>query len=159
MCRLAQMTSERRIGRTRIQRTKIQREGGAMAETSPNDVIARYGNFYRGDDDLFAHCFVRRSGQSVLLFQGLQTVTLRLFDPDEEKHRHLAELLEQPIPSGWPQASYQGYNFVTDPQGPNASEIAVYGVQPGDPRPPGEYYAAPADSEVGELVKDIAKID
>ena len=41
-----------------------------MAETSPNDVIARYGNFYRGDDDLFAHCLVRRRGQSVLLFQG-----------------------------------------------------------------------------------------
>jgi len=130
-----------------------------MAETSPNDVIARYGNFYRGDDDLFAHCLVRRRGQSVLLFQGLQTVTVRLFDPDEERHRHLAELLEQPIPSGWSQASYQGYNFITDAEGPNANEIAVYGVQPGDPRPPGQYYAAPADSEVGKLVKDIAKID
>ena len=96
-----------------------------MAGTSPNDVIARYGSFYRGDDDLFAHCLVRRSGQSVLLFQGLQTVTVRLFDPE----------------------------------GPTAHEIAVYGVQPGDPRPPGEYYAAPADSEVGKLVKEIAKID
>jgi hypothetical protein len=133
--RLAQMTFERRFGRAKIQRAKIQREGGAMAETGPNDVIARCGNFYRGDDDLFAHCFVRRSGQSVLLFQGLQTVTLRLFDPDEGKHRHLAELLEQPIPSGWSQASYQGYNFETDPQGPNANEIAVYGVQPRRPPP------------------------
>lgn len=33
-----------------------------MAKTSPNDVVARYGNWYRGDADLFAHCFVRRSG-------------------------------------------------------------------------------------------------
>lgn len=33
-----------------------------MAKTSPTDVIARYGNWYRGDADLFAHCFVRRSG-------------------------------------------------------------------------------------------------
>jgi hypothetical protein len=130
-----------------------------MAEKSPNDVIARYGNWYRGDDDLFAHCFVRRSGQSVRLFQGLQTVTLQLFDPDEEKHRHLAELLEQPIPGAWPRASYQGYNFVTDPEGPNATEIAVHGVQPGDPSPPGQYYTAPADSEAGKLVKEIAKID
>jgi hypothetical protein len=129
-----------------------------MAKISPNDVIARYGNWYHGDDDLFAHCFVRRSGQSLLLFQGLQVVSLRLFDPDEEKHRRLAELLEQPIPGGWPKASYQGYNFVTDPEGPNAAEIAVYAVQPGDPQPPGEYYAAPADSEVGKLVKQIAKI-
>lgn len=130
-----------------------------MAKTSPNDVIARYGNWYRGDADLFAHCFVRRSGQSVLLFQGLQTVSLRLFDPEEAKHRQLAELLEQPVPGGWPKASYQGYNFVTDAEGPNASEIAVYGVQPGDPRPAGEYYAAPTDSDVGKLVKEIAKID
>jgi hypothetical protein len=153
------MPFERRFSRTRTQQAKNQMKVGTMAETSPNDVIARYGNFYRGDDDLFAHCLVRRSGQSVLLFQGLQTVTLRLFDPDEERHRHLAELLEQPIPSGWSPASYQGYNFITDAEGPNANEIAVYGVQPSDPRPPGQYYAAPADSQVGKLVKDIAKID
>jgi hypothetical protein len=130
-----------------------------MAKSSPNDVIARYGKWYHGDDDLFAHCFVRRSGKSLRLFQGLQTVTVQLFDPEEAKHRQLAELLEQPIPGGWPKASYQGYNFVTDPEGPDASEIAVYGVQPGDPRPPGEYYAAPADSDVAKLVKEIAKID
>jgi len=130
-----------------------------MAETSRRDVIARYGNWYRGADDLFAHCFVRRSGQSVRLFQGLQAVSLQLFDPGEERHRRLTELLEQPIPAAWPNASYQGFNFVTDPEGPYASEIAVYGVQPGDPRPPGQYYAAPADSEVGSLVKAIAEID
>jgi hypothetical protein len=134
-------------------------KGSKMAKTSPNDVLARYGNFYRGDDDLFAHCFVHRSGQSVLLFQGLQTVTLKLFHAPVARHRKLVELLKQPIPSGWSKASYQGYNFVTDPEGPNANEIAVYGVQPGDTRPPGEYYAAPADSEIGKLVKAIAKID
>ena len=130
-----------------------------MAETIQKDVIARYGNWYRGADDLFAHCFIRHSGQSVLLFQGLQAVSLQLFDPGETKHRQLTELLEQPIPAAWPNASYQGFNFVTDPEGPYASEIAVYGIQPGDPRPPGQYYAAPADSEVGNLVKAIAKID
>lgn len=130
-----------------------------MAQTSPNDVLARYGNWYRGDDDLFAHCLVRRGDVSLRLFQGLQTVSVRLFDPDEERHRRLAELLEQPIPAGWPNASYQGYNFITDAEGPNASEIAVYGVQPGDPRPPGQYYAAPADSEIGKLVREIANID
>jgi hypothetical protein len=130
-----------------------------MAKTSPHDVIARYGNWYHGDDDLFVHCFVRRSGQSLLLFQGLQTVSVQLFDPEEAKHRQLVELLEQPIPGGWPKASYQGYNFVTDPEGPNGSEIAVHGVQPADSRPPGEYYAAPADSDAGKLVKEIAQID
>jgi hypothetical protein len=138
---------------------KISDEGGTMAQASPEDVIARYGNWYRGADDLFAHCFVRRRSLSVLLFQGSQAVSLQLFDPEERKHRQLIELLEQPIPAAWPNASYQGFNFVTDPEGPYASEIAVYGVQPGDPRPPGQYYAAPADSEVGDLVKAIANID
>src|SRR5690349_9084561 len=111
-----------------------------MARATPNDVIARYGNWYRGSDDLFAHCFVRRSGQSILLFQGLQTVSLKLLDPPAAKHRQLAMLLKEPIPGEWLAASYQGYDFVTDPQGPNANEIAVYGVQPGDTRPPGQYY-------------------
>lgn len=130
-----------------------------MRKNSPTDVLARYGNYYHGDDDLFAHCFVLRSGQCVLLFQGLQTVTVKLFKAPAAKHRQLAKLLKQPIPVGWTTASYQGFNFVTDPEAPNASEIAVYGVQQGDNRPPGEYYAAPADSEVGQLVKAIAKVD
>lgn len=130
-----------------------------MAKTSPNDILARYGNWYRGADDLFAHCFVLRSGQSAFLFQGLQAVTLKVLHAPAAKHRQLAKLLKEPIPSGWPKASYQGFNFVTDPEGPAANEIAVYGVQPGDTRPPGEYYAAPADSEIGKLVKEIAKVD
>jgi hypothetical protein len=128
-------------------------------KTSRNDVLARYGNFYHGDDDLFAHCFVLRSGQCVLLFQGLQVVTIKLVKAPAAKHRLLVKLLKKPIPTSWGQASYLGYNFVTDAEGPNANEIAVFGTQPGDNRPPGEYYAAPADSEVGLLVKAIAKVD
>jgi hypothetical protein len=67
-----------------------------MAKASPNDVIARYGNWYRGSDDLFAHCFVRRSGQSVLLFQGLQTVTLQLFDPARQSTGNWPSCLRRP---------------------------------------------------------------
>jgi hypothetical protein len=130
-----------------------------MAKNSPNDVLARYGAWYHGDDDLFAHCLILRGGQCALLFQGLQTVTVKLFRAPKAKHERLVALLKQPIPSGWPNASYAGYNFITDAEGPSASEIAVWGVQPGDNRPPGQYYAAPATSEVGQLVKAIAKID
>jgi hypothetical protein len=130
-----------------------------MRRNSPADVLARYGNFYRGDDDLFAHCFVLRSGHCVLLFQGLEAVTMKQFKAPVGKHRQLVTLLKQPIPAAWGPASYAGYNFVTDPEGPNATEIAVYGVQPGDTRPPGQYYAAPPTSPVGQLVKAIAKID
>ena len=73
-----------------------------MAKTSPNDVLARYGNWYRGSDDLFAHCFVLRSVQSAFLFQGLQTVTLKLLHAPAAKHRQLAKLIRNPSPAHGP---------------------------------------------------------
>jgi hypothetical protein len=126
---------------------------------SPEDVLARYGNWYHGADDLFAHCLIRRSRECVLIFQGSEVVTVKLHQAPAGEHEHLVDLLDQPIPAAWPQASYQGFNFITDPEGPAANEIAVYGVQPGDNRPPGQYYAAPADSEVAAVVKQIAQVD
>ena len=126
---------------------------------SPLNVLARYGNWYQGDDDEFAHFFLLDARRCVLLFQGLQTVQMSFFEAPKDKYEELIELLAQPIPSGWPAASYAGYNFVSDAKGPNASEIAVHGVQPGDTRPPGQYYSAPSDSAIGLLVKSIAQVD
>jgi hypothetical protein len=119
-----------------------------------DDVLARYGNFYRGDDDLFAHCLILRSGHCVTLFQGLTPVTAKTQAAPAAKMRALLALLKRPFPTQWPQASYSGYNFITDAEGPAATEIAVFG----GPKP-GGYYAAPADSDVGQLVRAIARID
>ncbi len=106
---------------------------------SKGDVIARYGNFYRGDDDLFTHCLILRDGQCWLLGQGLRPVTLRNF---------------------WAKASYAGYNFITDAESATASEIAVYGAQPGGSLPGDfDYFVPPPDSDVAKLVKAIARID
>ena len=121
-------------------------------------VLGRYGTWYQGDDDEFAHCLILRDGRCVRLFQGLQSVRLESDRTEARSIERLAELLDQ-IPADWPAASYQGYNFITDAKGPAAQEIAVYGVQAADTRPPGQYYAAPSDSEVGLLVKQIAKLD
>jgi hypothetical protein len=129
-----------------------------MASTSRNDVLARYGNWYRGDDDLFAHCFILRRGQCAILFQGVQPVMVKLFQASSARQRQLLAMLKQPITSTWPLASYQSFNFVVDPEGPDASEIAVFGSRPGG-NPGGDYYAAPPDSEIGQLVKAIARID
>src|SRR5437016_156285 len=123
-----------------------------------DDVVARYGNWYRGDDDRFAHCLILRGGPSLLLFQGLQPVTARVAAAPAAKLRALVRLLNQPIPAAWPKASYSGYNFITDAEGAGAGEIAVLGVKPGEVRS-GQYYAAPPDSDVGKLVRAIAKID
>jgi hypothetical protein len=129
------------------------------AKPNPVDVLARYGNWYQGDDDEFAHFFLLSDRRCVLLFQGLNTVRMSIFEAPKDEFDDLVALLDQPIPAGWPPASYAGYNFVTDAEGPDAKEIAVHGVQPGDTRPPGQYYAAPADSAIGLLVKAIAKVD
>jgi hypothetical protein len=56
-------------------------------------------------------------------------------------------MLSEPIPDDWPAATYEGFNFITDAESPAASEIAVFGVKPTDPLPPGQYYAAPTDSD------------
>jgi hypothetical protein len=115
------------------------------------EVLARYGNWFRGDDDEFAHCLVLRGGECVLLFQGLRPVTLQIKRVDEQKHKRLVELLEAGIPAEWSVASYQGYNFITDAEGPDKNEIAVFGV-PIDSQTLAGYYAAPPESEIGRLV-------
>ncbi len=123
-----------------------------MAKTSPNDVLARYGNWYHGDDDLFAHVLITRGGHGVLLFQGLQIVSAKSFTVPAAKLTKLRDLAKR-APVDWAIASYSGYNFITDPEGPNANELAVFGAQAG------KYQVAPAGSEIALLVKAIAKID
>jgi hypothetical protein len=58
------------------------------------DVIARYGNFYRGDDDLFTHGLILRSGQCWLLGQGLRPVTLRSFKAPVSQFKKLTATLK-----------------------------------------------------------------
>ena len=124
-----------------------------MAKTGIG-VIARYGNFFRGDDDFFTHCLILKNGECWLLGQGLEQVTLRVFKAPIKRFKKLNAALAT-IPADWSQASYSGYNFITDAESPAASEIAVYGVKTGNPA----YYAPPPDSEVAKLVKEIAGID
>jgi hypothetical protein len=122
------------------------------------EVLARYGNWFRGDDEEFAHCLILANGQCVLLFQGLRPVTVQIEHADEPKFAELAGLLEAGLPGGWREASYQGYKFITDAEGGQAKEIAVFGVPVGG-APPASYYAAPEESEIGQLIKAIAQID
>ena len=123
------------------------------------DVIARYGNWYRGDDDLFTHCLILRNGQCWLLGQGLRPVTLRSFKAPVSQLKKLIAAIKT-IPASWATASYVGYNFITDAESATATEIAVYGVKPGGVLPgDGAYFVAPPDSDVAKLVKGISGID
>jgi len=133
-------------------------KGAAMVGIAQRSVLARYGNWYRGEDDEFAHCLILDDGRCVLLFQGSRAVTVQIEHAPERAFGRLGELIEAGLPANWPESSYGGYNFITDPEGPQASEIAVLG------RPAGAngliaYYAAPDGSEIGQLVKDIAQLD
>jgi hypothetical protein len=123
------------------------------------NVLGRYGNFFHGDDDLFAHCLILRNGHLIRLFQGLTVVTATYGRAPDAEHDQLVSLLAAGIPASWPRASYAGYNFITDAEGPDAKEIAVFGVQAGSSGPPGEYYAAPSGSQIADLVQAIAAVD
>lgn len=119
-------------------------------------VIARYGNFFRGDDDFFTHCLILENGECWVLGQGLQQVYVRTFKAPAAKFRNLTAALSS-IPSGWAASSYSGYNFITDAEGPNAREIAVYGQPPGGAI--AGYFIPPVGSDVEALVKAISNID
>ena len=124
-----------------------------------HNVIARYGNFFQGDDDFFTHCLILDNGECWLLGQGLRAVTLRVFKAPDAKFEKLTAALATTIPAGWVEASYTGYNFITDAESPTGTEIAVFGLKAIDPPALGNYYVSPPDSDVAKLVKGIAKID
>lgn len=119
--------------------------------------LARYGNFYRGDDDFFTHALILKNGECWLLGQGLTEVFVRVFKARAGKFRQLKAALSS-IPAAWPRSSYDtnGYNFIPDVGGANENEIAVFGKQPGQKI--GQYYVPPAGSQVEALVKAIANI-
>lgn len=124
-----------------------------------HNVIARYGNFFQGDDDLFTHCLILDNGECWLLGQGLREVTLRIFEAPDEKFEQLTAALATTIPDAWAEASYTGYNFITDAESSTATEIAVFGLKANDPPALGNYYVPPSGSGVEKLVKEIARID
>jgi hypothetical protein len=118
-------------------------------------VIARYGNWYHGDDDFFTHVLILHNGQCWRLGQGLQQVLLHTFKANSRKFRQLKTALHS-IPASWPASSYTGYNFITDAESSAASEVAVYGKKPGGGL--AGYFVPPAGSTVETLVKAIANI-
>ena len=119
-------------------------------------VIARYGNFYRGDDDFFTHCLILKNGHCWLLGQGLDQVRVHAFKAPTLKFNKLKAALSS-IPAAWPAASYSGYNFITDAESSTAREIAVYGKKPGGSL--AGYFVPSGGSVVEALVKAIAHID
>ena len=124
-----------------------------------SQVIARYGNFFQGDDDYFTHCLILDNGECWLLGQGLRKVTLSVFKAPDEKFEQLTAALATTIPDEWAEANYTGYNFITDAESPAASEIAVFGLKANDTPALGKYYVPPQASDVEKLVKEIARID
>jgi hypothetical protein len=76
--------------------------------------------------------------------------------PDQVKFKQLKTALAS-IPPAWPNSSYGGYDFITDGESSNASEIAVYGKKSGGSL--AGYFVPPAGSVVEVLVKAIARIN
>ena len=131
-----------------------------LKKTAPKlgtGVLARYGNFFRGDDDYFTHCLILENGGCWLLGQGLQEVHLHVFKANAAEFRQLKSQLAT-IPSAWPSSSYAGYNFITDVESPaGRNEVAVYVQQQGNTL--SGYFVPPPGSSVETRVKTIANID
>ena len=122
-------------------------------------VLARYGNWYKGDDDFFTHVLILKNGHCLRLGQGLTEVFLHSFKANASKFRQLKAALSS-IPAAWADSSYDanGYNFITNAlDNATATEIACFGKKPGNNV--GDYYVPPAGSSVEALVKAIANID
>ena len=68
-------------------------------QPSSYNVLARYGNFYHGGDDLFAHCLILRNGHCIRLFQGLEVVTAPYDRAPDAEHDQLVSLLAAGIPA------------------------------------------------------------
>jgi hypothetical protein len=129
-----------------------------MGGDSGLDVIARYGNWYEGDEEFFCHCLILRNGQLLWLTQGQPAVTVRHGMASAKSLAKLLSSLEK-LPNSWPKSRYAGYDFITDAQSQGSDEIAVLGVQDGDAHKAVRYYVAEPASEVGRLVKEMAGID
>ena len=129
-----------------------------MGGDSGLEVVARYGNWYEGDDDLFCHCLILRNGQLLWLTQGLQSVSVRQGTASAAALAKLLAALPK-LPKAWPKAGYAGYNFITDAEDAASDEIAVLGIQDGDAARSERYYAADKDSDLGRLVRQIAGVD
>jgi len=120
-------------------------------------VLARYGNFYRGDSDYFTHALILENGECWLLGQGLQQVYTRAFKAKHSEFEQLKTTLAS-IPAAWAPSSYGGYNFITNAEDPaTRNEIAVYGQQASGSL--AGYFVPAAGSQVEALVKAIAQID
>jgi hypothetical protein len=63
-------------------------------------VLARYGNFYHGDDDYFIHCLILDNRECWLLGQGLQQVHVHTFKANAEEFGELKAALSS-IPAAW----------------------------------------------------------
>lgn len=122
-------------------------------------VLARYGNWYKDDDDFFTHVLILKTGHCWRLGQGLSEVFLHTFKANASKFKKLKAALAS-IPAAWPKSIYNtdGYNFITNAlDNATATEVAVFGKKPSDSY--GQYYVPPAGSTVEALVKAIANID
>jgi hypothetical protein len=129
-----------------------------MGGDSGLDVIARYGNWYEDDDELFCHCLILRNGQLLWLTQGLPSVTVRQGTASAKTLSKLIAALEK-LPKAWPKSSYAGHNMITDAEAQGSDEIAVLGLQDGDASKTLRYYAAEPSSEIARLIREMAGID
>jgi len=125
-------------------------------------VIAKYGNWYQGDDDLYAQCMVvstGRSAQREIIFQGMAVVSVSRASIPAAKLEAL-EKLRRTLSTESSPAPYSGYNFlkIDESAGP---DIEILGQAPGVKGNTSydQYFNVSPQSDAAQAIKSICNID
>jgi hypothetical protein len=132
------------------------------ARAADPSVIAKYGNWYKGDDDLYAQCLILSDGKHAVreyVFQGMQAISVSRKNVSPGDLRKL-ENLRRPLPSDSLLAPYNGYNFlqIDESAGP---DFEVLGQAPGVKGDAGydQYFSVSPKSDVAGILRTICAME
>jgi hypothetical protein len=154
---LVAASGEQRVARCPLKADAACRNGARVRKSFGTQPFARKAMAMPNhqNDDCFTHCLILKNGKCWILGQGLEQVYLRVFKAPEAEFKKLKTALNA-VPAAWPLCRYGGFNFMTDAEGTNASQIAAYGKRPGG-RLAG-YFVPPSSSQIEALVRPSPKV-
>ena len=133
-----------------------------VASINGSTVIAKYGNWYQGDDDAYAQCMILSDGtnaQRETIIQGMAGVTVETKSVPSDQLAAL-EKLRRPLPADSNLSSYTGYNFLQiNETGP--ADIEVLGQAPGVKGNTAydQYFTVTLASDAAKVIKTICDME
>jgi len=125
-----------------------------------NTVIAKYENFYKGDDDLYAQCLIVSNGKKLqrqYIFQGLQAVSEKT-KTVSDLQKNLLEGMRRNLSAKSVLAPYSGYDFLVMAKTPG---VVILGQAPGAKAntESDQYFSVDPTSTAASVVKAICNME